>query len=600
MTSEVIVDVQPKEISIALLEDKKLVELQKEGREENFSVGNMYVAKVKKLMPGLNACFVDVGYERDAFLHYLDLGPHFHSYEKYLKQVTSDRKKLYPITSATALPIMEKDGSVQSTLKVGQELLVQIIKEPISTKGPRLTCELSFAGRYLVLIPFNDKISVSSKIRSSAERARLKQLVQSITPKNFGVIVRTVAEGKRVAELDKELKLLLKRWEAAITAAQKSTTFPQLIYEETSRTVALLRDLFNPSYEAIFVNDEKTYNEIKDYIQLIAPGSEQIVKLYTGDIPIYDHFSVTKQIKALFGRTVTYKHGAYLIIEHTEALHVVDVNSGNRSKSAEGQEANALNVNLGAADELARQLRLRDMGGIIVVDFIDMTLAEDRQTLYERMTQNMQLDRARHNILPLSKFGLMQITRQRVRPAMDVTVEETCPSCFGTGTVKSSILFTDTLESKIHTLVRQLNIKHLKLHVHPYVAAYINKGVVSLKTKWQIKYGFGLKIIPNQSLAFLQYKFYDAEGQEIDMKEEQEIKATRPKPTAVSNEMPEPENEQPECTSKPETKSNHAPKPVVPNNTRPKGDRKNESPSKSGNPLKPKTTNNKPETGQKS
>lgn len=528
MTREIIVDVQPKEISIALLEDKKLVELQKEGQEESFSVGNMYIAKVKKLMPGLNACFVNLGHERDAFLHYLDLGTNFLSYQKYLKQALSDRKKLPSISNSPVLPILEKNGSVQNTLKVGQELLVQIIKEPISTKGPRLSCELSFAGRFLVLMPFNDKISVSSKIRSSAERARLKQLLQSITPKNFGVIVRTVAEGKRVAELDKELKILLKRWETTIANAQKSSKLPKLIYEETSRTVALLRDLYNPSFEAIHVNNKNTFNEVKEYIQLIAPGSESIVKLYTGVVPIFDNFSVTKQIKALFGRTVTYKHGAYLIIEHTEALHVVDVNSGNRSKSADGQEENALDVNLGAADELARQLRLRDMGGIIVVDFIDMTKAENRQKLYERMVQNMQQDRARHNILPLSKFGLMQITRQRVRPAMDVNVDETCPSCFGTGVVKSSILFTDTLSSKINILVNELGIKRIKLHVHPYVAAYINKGIISIKNKWQLKYGRGLKIIPDQSLAFLQYTFYDEEGQEIDMKEEQEMKSHKP------------------------------------------------------------------------
>lgn len=420
MTSEVVVDVRPKEISIALLEDKKLVELQKEGKEENFSVGNIYAAKVKKLMPGLNACFVNVGYERDAFLHYQDLGPNFHCYEKFLKQVTSDRKHLPDPGKINLNTTLEKEGSVQTSLKVGQELLVQIIKEPISTKGPRLTCELSFAGRLLVLVPFNDKVSVSSKIRSAAERARLRQLVDSIRPKNFGVIVRTVAENKRVAELDKELKVLLKRWENTIKTIQKATAFPKMAYEETSRTVALLRDLFNPTFEQIHVNDKATFEEIKDYIQLIAPDRDDIVKLYSGNVPIFDNFNVTKQIKALFGRTVTYKHGAYLIIEHTEALHVVDVNSGNRSKSADGQEANALDVNLGAADELARQLRLRDMGGIIVVDFIDMKKAENRQALYERMKENMKQDRSKHNILPLSKFGLMQITRQRVRPAMEI------------------------------------------------------------------------------------------------------------------------------------------------------------------------------------
>lgn len=524
MTSEVIIDVKPKEISIALLEDKRLVEYQNEPRSANFSVGNIYVAKVKKLMPGLNASFVDVGYERDAFLHYLDLGSQFNSYAKYLKQIQSDRRRLFPFDKATRLPDLQKDGSVQQTLKQGQEVLVQIVKEPISTKGPRLTGELSFAGRYLVLLPFGDKVSVSSKIKSGEERARLKQLIHSIKPKNCGVIVRTVAEGKRVAELDGELKILYKRWMDAITKVQKTQQRPQLVYEETSRAVALLRDLFNPSYENIFVNDDSVFHEVKDYVALIAPEKAGIVKRYTGKVPIFDNFNVTKQIKASFGKTVNYAHGAYLIIEHTEAMHVVDVNSGNRSKNEKGQEGTALDTNLGAADELARQLRLRDMGGIIVVDFIDMNLAEDRQLLYERMCKNMQKDRARHNILPLSKFGLMQITRQRVRPAMDVNVEETCPTCNSTGKIKSSILFTDQLEGKIDRLVNKIGIKKFYLHVHPYVAAYINQGFMSLKRKWQMKYGLGVHIIPSQKLAFLQYEFYDAKGEFLDMKEEIETK----------------------------------------------------------------------------
>ena len=524
MTSEVVIDVREKEISIALLEDKNLVEYQNEPRQASFSVGNIYAAKVKKLMPGLNACFVDVGYERDAFLHYLDLGSQFNSYAKYLKQVNSDRKRLYPFSKAQRLPDLKKDGSVQQLLSVGQEVLVQIVKEPISTKGPRLTGELSFAGRFIVLIPFGDKVSVSSKIKSGEERARLKQLIYSIKPKNCGVIVRTVAEGKRVAELDTEMKVLTKRWEDAILKTQKQQKRPQLVFEETGRAIAMLRDLFNPSFENIYVNNEEVYNEVKHYLTLIAPEKASIVKHYAGKVPIFDNFNVTKQIKSSFGKTINYKHGAYLIIEHTEALHVVDVNSGNRSKSENGQEANALDVNLGAADELARQLRLRDMGGIIVVDFIDMNLAEDRQMLYERMCKNMQKDRARHNILPLSKFGLMQITRQRVRPAMDVNVEETCPTCNGTGKIRSSILFTDQLERKIDRLVNKIGIAKFYLHVHPYVAAYINKGVISLRRKWQLKYGFGVHIIPSQKLAFLQYEFYDSQGEFIDMKEEIETK----------------------------------------------------------------------------
>ena len=524
MTSEVIIDVQQKDISIALLEDKQLVEYQQEQRTASFSVGNIYVGKVKKLMPGLNACFVDVGSERVSFLHYLDLGTQYNSYEKYLKQVVSDRKKLFPIQKAHIQPALKKDGSIANVLKVGQEVLVQIVKEPINTKGPRLTCELSFAGRYLVLIPFDDSVSVSTKIKRGEERSRLKQLIQSIKPKNFGVIVRTVAEGKRAAELDAELKILLKRWEDTITKVQKTTQSPQLCFEEESRSVALLRDLFNPTYDGIYVNDNTVHDEIKNYLGIIAPEKKDIVRLYNGTVPIFDNFNITKQLKSGFGKTVNYKHGAYLIIEQTEAMHVVDVNSGTRIKKENGQEANALETNLGAADELARQLRLRDMGGIIVVDFIDMKLPEDRQMLYERMCKNMQKDRAKHNILPLSKFGLMQITRQRVRPAMSVNVEETCPTCFGKGTIKSSILFTDTLESKIDTLVHKIGIRKFYLHVHPYVAAYINKGVFSLKRQWQMKYGLGIRVIPSQKLAFLQYEFYDTNKQFIDMQEEIETK----------------------------------------------------------------------------
>ncbi len=518
MSNEVIIDTQKKEISIALLEDGKLTEFQREELQQSYSVGNMYLAKVKKLMPGLNACFVDVGYERDAFLHFLDLGMNYFSYQKYLKQIRNTKRAI-PISKAKVQPVLEKDKAIQEVLSVGDEVLVQIAKEPISTKGPRINCELNFAGRFLILMPFDNKISVSTKIRSSAERKRLTQLISSILPNNFGVIVRTVAEGKKAAELDQELKSLIKRWETTIQSVRKCTKYPKLVYEETSRAVGLLRDLFSPEFEAIHVNNSDTFNEIKDYLKVIAPEKENIVKLYNGQIPIFDKFAVTKQIKSSFGRTVTFKHGAYLIIEHTEALHVIDVNSGNRSKNSANQETGAIDVNIGAADEIARQLRLRDMGGIIIVDFIDMTQAEHREQLYKHMVEIMKKDRSRHNILPLSKFGLMQITRQRVRPVMDITVEETCPSCFGTGHIKSSLLFTDTLERKLKTLVMELGHAKLRLYVHPYVYAYINQGIISLKKKWKMKYGLGVKICPDQSLAILQYRFVDSHGDEIDMKE---------------------------------------------------------------------------------
>ena len=403
MISELVVDVQPKEVSIAVLEDKSLVELQKEARNVSFAVGDIYLGKVKKLMPGLNAAFIDVGYKKDAFLHYLDLGPNFNTQQKYLKQLLSDPKKAPVLSKTQILPEIEKNGSISDVLRVGQEVLVQIAKEPISTKGPRLTSELSFAGRYIVLIPFADKVSVSTKIKSSRERGSFAPINQSIKPKNFSVIVRTSSEGKRVAELDHELKTLVKRWEDNIVKVPKLKA-PAIVYEETARTVALLRDIFNPSFQNIYVNDKEVYNNVRDYVSLIAPGREEIVQLYAGE-PIPDNFAVTMQIKSLFGRTVTYKSGAYLIIEHTEAMHVIDVNSGNRSKGSDAQEKTAIDVNIAAADEIARQLRLRDMGDIIVIDFIDMAEAANRQKLFEHMTKAMANDRAKHNILPLSKFG---------------------------------------------------------------------------------------------------------------------------------------------------------------------------------------------------
>lgn len=524
MKSELIVDVQPKEVSIALLEDGRLVSLQKESRSLAYAVGDIYLAKVKKLMPGLNAAFVNVGYEKDAFLHYLDLGPRFSSFAEFLKQVSAEDPKapLPQVQKLTLKPDIDKNGTITDQLVKDQVLMVQIVKEPISTKGPRLTTEISFTGRYMVLIPFSDKISISQKIRTSGEKSRLRHLVESIRPKNFGIIVRTSAEGKSVAELNHELKTLMKCWDDTLANARKATA-PALIFEEESRIVGVLRDVFSPDFENIYVNDSDVMGQIEKYVSLIAPEKKDIVKLYKKDEPIFDHFSITRQIKSSFGKTVSFKSGAYIIIEHTEALHVIDVNSGNRAKAGNGQEDNALEVNLRAADEIARQLRLRDMGGIIVVDFIDMNKPEHRQALYEHMREVMANDRARHNILPLSKFGLMQITRQRVRPALDIITTETCPSCYGKGEVQPSLLFTDTLHEKIAYLVHDLRASDFVMYVHPFVDAYLKKGLLSLYRRWRYEFGTKFKILPSQELAYLQYRVLDANRNEIDLKEEKDL-----------------------------------------------------------------------------
>ena len=523
MKSELIVDVQPTEVSIALLEDSRLVSLQKEARNIAYAVGDIYLAKVKKLMPGLNAAFVNVGYEKDAFLHYLDLGSQFSTYSAFLKQVLDEHKTDASVSKIKRLPDIDKHGSVTDVLQPGQQLLVQIVKEPISSKGPRLTTEITFTGRYMVLIPFGDKISVSQKISSTEEKLRLRQLIDSIKPKNFGVIIRTSAEGKSVRELHHELKTLLRCWEETVAKAQKASA-PALIFEEESRIVGMLRDVFSPTFESIHVNDKEIFSQISKYVNLISPESKDIVKLYEDDVPIFDHFSITRQIKSSFGKTVSFKSGAYVIIEHTEALHVIDVNSGNRSKAAPDQESNALEVNLRAADEIARQLRLRDMGGIIVIDFIDMNKAEHRQALYDHMREVMANDRARHNILPLSKFGLMQITRQRVRPVLDIVTTETCPSCFGKGEVMPSLLFTDTLFEKLQYVVNVLGLRNFRMYVHPYVEAYIKKGLFSsIYGTWRRQLGRTFKIIPDQALAMLQYRVIDQQGNELDLKEEKDM-----------------------------------------------------------------------------
>ena len=514
---DLIIDVNDSEVSLALLEDKQLIELNKEKRNIKFSVGDIYLGKVKKIMPGLNAAFINVGFERDAFLHYLDLGAQFRTQQKYYITTLQRQGRIIPVHKFKPEPDIDKDGKISDVLTQGQTVIVQITKEPISTKGPRLSSEISLAGRNLVLIPNSDKVSISSKIESPDEKNRLKTLLQSIKPRNYGIIIRTAAEGKKVAVLDAELRELVRKWESAFSTVKKEIKSPRLFIGELNRTSAILRDLLNVSFNSIHVNDQAFVEDIRKYIKEIAPESAKIVKLYKGTIPIFDHFGVNKQIKALFGKSISFKHGAYLIIEHTEALHVIDVNSGNRSRSGNDQELNALEVNMEAATEIVRQLRLRDMGGIIVIDFIDMQSAENKQQLFDKVRELMANDRTKHNILPLTKFGLMQITRQRVRPEMSITTDEKCPSCQGTGQIKPTILFTDELETSLAFIVDKIKTRKLILNVHPFVAAYLKKGLFPVYRKWDIKYKIILKIQAATSYHMLEYHFYDRYDNEIDL-----------------------------------------------------------------------------------
>ncbi len=550
MKSELIVDVQPQEIAIALTEDDRLQEVAREKRnQDNFSVGNIYYGRVKKVMPALNAVFVDVGHEKEAFLHHLDLGSQFRTLQTYVTKAVSDRRHVPVITKTQRQPEVGKEGQIADVLKVGDPILVQVSKEPINTKGPRLTAEISIAGRNIVLIPFADGVMVSQKIKREAERQRLKQLMLSIKPAGFGIIVRTVAEDKRVAELDNELRLLVERWEQTVKSLQHKEPV-SLVSEEMGRTLGIIRDVLSPDFTSIQINDKDTYDDVRHYLELIAPESAKIVKLYQGTQPIFDHFDITRQMKTGLGRTVGFKHGGYLIIDKTEALFSIDVNSGSK-KIYEDQEENAFQFNMLAADELVHQLRLRDIGGIIIVDFIDMDDKGHQQELYDYVRKLMDRDRAKHNVLPLSKFGLMQITRQRVRPAVEVEVMETCPTCMGKGKIQPSILFTDQIEEACEHMYEQYG-RGLKLYLHPYVYAYVSRGwILSLKAKWL--YQYGVKVVENQSLGMLEMRFMDANGKVVQHKHEEPKEEKKEEPKQETKVEQPKQVEQPKPVEKPQS-----------------------------------------------
>ncbi len=515
MNKELIINAVPQGVEIALLEDKKLVELHNEKSDARFAVGDLYLGKVKKLIPGLNAAFVEVGFEKDAFLHYTDLSPYARSLLKFTQMGMNDKStEGLDYSKFQVEPEIIKTGKINEVLGGKPNILVQILKEPIAAKGPRLSCEISLPGRFVVITPFNDIVAVSRKIHSSEERKRLQKIVEAIKPKNFGVIVRTAAEGKNTAELHEDLSTLTEMWKA-IQKNLKGTVAPSKILSEQTKTTSILRDLLNEDFNKIVVNDRNIFNDAKNYIQRVAPEKADIVSFYQNGAPIFDSFGITKQVKASFGKTVNLNSGAYLIIEHTEALHVIDVNSGYKSVG-NNQEQNALETNLEAAEEISRQLRLRDIGGIIVVDFIDMKLPENKRKLMEKMEEFMRPDRAKHAVLPISKFGLMQITRQRMKPEMNINTQEVCPSCNGTGKISSTLLLEDEIEKNLSYLITH---KHgnLTLVVNPIIYAYLTKGFLWKKkiSQWRRKFKQKINILSNTNYHLTEFRFFDTQDEEI-------------------------------------------------------------------------------------
>ncbi len=516
MSYELIINSTPTEVTIALLSNKKLIELHKDKHDTSFNVGDIYLGKVRKIVPSLNAAFVDVGYEKDAFLHYLDLGPQYKSQNKFVQKTLKGKQPSYEIANNAIEKEIVKDGKIKDLLNSKELIAVQVAKEPISSKGPRLSAELTLAGRYIVLVPFTDKISVSQKIKSVEEKERLKSLLASIKPKNFGVIIRTVAENKKVADLDQDLRDLVEKWKK-MHAKLKDATPPKRILGEMNRTSTVLRDMLSADFSNIHVDDPKLFEEIKAYVKTIAPQKESIVKLFKGKDSIFESFGINKQIKASFGKKVMLPSGAYLIVEHTEAMHVIDVNSGNRKATEQNQEQNAFETNMEVSEEIARILRLRDMGGIIAIDFIDMHQKENNRKLYETLKQHMSTDRAKHNIIPPTRFGVIELTRQRVRPETDIKTAEVCPSCGGTGEITASILLIDEIENNVRYLVEQVGQKNITLIVHPFIEAYLKKGMKSIQRTWFLKFKKWITVKGLTTLPFLDYKFVDAENEEIEL-----------------------------------------------------------------------------------
>lgn len=515
VNKELIIQATPQGVEIALLENKKLVELHRENAEHLFGVGDLYLGKVKKLMPGLNAAFVDVGFEKDAFLHYTDLSPYIKSLLK-LTQICHEWKGADPYDFDRFQPEAEivKTGKITDVFGGKPNILVQILKEPIAAKGPRLSCEISLPGRFVVITPFNNVVAVSKKIHSSDERRRLNKIIESIKPKNFGVIVRTAAEGKNTAELHEDLHHLLDKWRLMMEHL-KGASVPSKILGEQDKTTSILRDLLSADFNRIVVNDKNIFLDIRQYLTRIAPEKADIISHYQQTAPVFDTYGITKQVKGSFGKTVSLPSGAYLIVEATEALHVIDVNSGYKSSSS-NQEENSLQTNLEAAEEIARQLRLRDLGGIIVVDFIDMKLPENKKKLSEAMEKFMKSDRARHSILPISRFGLMQITRQRMKPELDIKTDESCPSCGGSGKISSTVVLEDEIRKNLDYLLTHGH-KKLSLMVHPIMAAYLQQGFPSIRMRWSWKHRQWITIRSNSNLHLVEFKFLDQDGEAIHL-----------------------------------------------------------------------------------
>jgi ribonuclease G len=511
MIRELVIHANSKGVEIALLENKKLVEYHLDAYDkEGFAAGDVYLGRVRKLNPGLNAAFVEIGHEKDAFIHYSDLSPYIRSIRAYASGAYSGSQPHTLDTFATE-PYIEKDGKIEDVLQKGDVLICQVAKEAISTKGPRLTCELSIPGRYIVLTPFQDSIGISKKITDDAERDRLTQILRELKPKNFGIVVRTNAEKISRDELQRDVENLMKKWKHLSDQIHNKQA-PKLLLKEMTKSFSIIRDLLNDSFERIITDSAMLLTDLREFVNETAPDKSNILQLHHSHTPLFEEYDVSRQVKTAFGKIVTLKSGAYIVIEHTEALHVIDVNSGPKIKKDIEQDTHAFNINVEAANEIARQMRLRNIGGIIVIDFIDMKSQSYKNQLLDVMHDAMRSDKAKHVILPVSKFGLMEITRQRVKE--QVTIDTAEPLLNSKLKIDQPLQIVDNIYSELE-LLRSHPENRFLLYVHPFIYAFLKKGTLSFRMRWYYKINKWVKLIQDSSLKLSEYKMMTSDGQNV-------------------------------------------------------------------------------------
>ncbi|GBD86881.1 ribonuclease G [bacterium BMS3Abin03] len=512
MVKEIIINSTSTQTRVAITEDGNLVDFFVDYPENRRMVGDIYLGRVARVLPGIRAAFIDIGMKHDAFLHFSDIGERTHQIQEMLGEdvpVDDDEDN----SSNQNDRYSDNRQSVPKLFK-GQEIIVQITKEPVNNKGVRVTSSISLPGRYCVLLPYDNKTGISKKITDFRERRRLRYIARSILPKNFGLIIRTVAKHQSEKAMRDDLQNLLKQWEEIKETAQSETP-PALIYQDLNTTSSVIRDLFNSEVSKVFIDSKKLFREIKNYVKMVQPGMLDKVELYKSSRGIFDEFNIDKQINTLMGRKVPLPSGGYLIIEHTEAMVVIDVNSGRYAKSRE-QEQNSLRTDLEAAREIVRQMRLRDIGGIIVIDFIDLEEEKNRKKIFDELKKEFRKDRAKVSILPMSDFGLVQITRQRIRQNIMQTMKDVCPICLGTGMItKDSHLIYD-IEAWLKKLKRNSRERNLIIKCNPATASKLREGKIKSLVKLQLRFFMRLKLEEDESIYPGRFKFFSANtGEEL-------------------------------------------------------------------------------------